>query len=589
MTGFNLPKFNREGGPPPVPPGRRGSGGGGGGGGRGPGEGPPTRRIGPVPLPDWFPRSVGSWVLVLLALAVVYGGYVWFVKRVVVGADEVLVLMKKYGDRSLPDNQVVMPDPVSYPGGKAAWDKDFADCNGIFEQVYLTGTYFGFSPFDYERDRFKIVEVPTGQVGLVVRKFGKPLPAGQVLAGPGQRGPLAETLQPGKYPAYSNPYAYEVKLVDPVHINPGYRGVVTVMAGNQPAQPNDYLVGKGEQGVQPDTEPEGFRYVNLYERRITPVSVKSHRFEMARDAATGEDDSIQFPSSDSFQITMEGFVEWSIVPDRLPLTYVQYSEGAELVKFLEEKVILPYARSFSRIVGSRYTAREFITGETKLQFQQEFATHLTNACKEQGILVHQALVRDILPPDAIRDPINEREVARQTIKTLEEQIKVARSQADLARQQAMAEQNKAVGGANTQVVGIVKKAEQLRDVAITKAQQELAVAKLRLEASQKQAEAIVARGTAEANVVLLQKQAEAEPLRQQIEAFGDGNAYARFFFYQQVAPSMKTILTNTEGPFADVFKQFAAPALPAPAVAGPRPTTLPSSASASDNLTGVQQ
>ena len=103
----------------------------------------------------------------------------------------------------------------------------------------------------------------------------------------------------------------------------------------------------------------------------------------------------------------------------------------------------------------------------------------------------------------------------------------------------MAEQNQAIGDANKQVVTVVKRAEQERDVAVTKANQELAVAKLRLEAAQKAGRRDVARGKAEANVILLNKQAEAEPLRQQVAAFGDGNAYAQYFFYQKVAPSVK--------------------------------------------------
>src|SRR5688500_5854100 len=123
----------------------------------------------------------------------------------------------------------------------------------------------------------------------------------------------------------------------------------------------------------------------------------------------------------------------------------------------------------------------------------------------------------------------------------------------------MAEQNRSIGEANTQVVKIVATAEQARDVAVTKAEEQLAVAKLRLEAAEKQAEAIVSRGQAEADVVLLQKRAEAEPLRQQVTAFGDGNTYARFFYYQKIAPSIKSILTTTDGPFAELFKQYDAP------------------------------
>jgi regulator of protease activity HflC (stomatin/prohibitin superfamily) len=346
------------------------------------------------------------------------------------------------------------------------------------------------------------------------------------------------------------------------------------MAGTPAKQPNDYLVADGEQGVQRETEPEGFRYVNPYARRITPISVKSQRFEMSGDGA------IRFPSSDGFEIKLEGFVEWSVDPEKLPLTYAQYAEGHELLPFLEAKVILPYGRSFCRLAGSKYTARDFISGDTKLQFQKEFARNLTEACAGQGIIVYQALVRDIVPPDAIKDPINEREVARQKVKTIEEQIKVARSQADLARQEALSEQNQKIGEANKQVVTIVKRAQQERDVALTRADQELAVAKLKLEAAQKQAEATVARGTAEANVVLLKLQAEAEPLRQQVQAFGgDGRAYAQFFFYQKVAPSIKSILTNSDGPFADVFKQFAT-------TPDGRPATRP--AESGQKITGVQ-
>src|SRR5206468_3588329 len=226
----------------------------------------------------------------------------------------------------------------------ADWEKQYGDCNGIFEQVYPTGVYFAFSPWDYERMVIDMAgaDVPSDKIGIVVKKFGSKLDPNQVLADPkrDQRGPLAGTLPPGKYYQYANPYAYEIKLVDPIQVNPGFRGVVTNMAAGPAQNPNDYLVNSGEQGVQRHTEPEGYRYINPFEKRVTPVNIRSQRFEM-----TGEE-SIRFPSSDSFDIKMEGFVEWSVIPDKLPLIYTQYGEGNELLPLLEEKVILPYARSF---------------------------------------------------------------------------------------------------------------------------------------------------------------------------------------------------------------------------------------------------
>jgi regulator of protease activity HflC (stomatin/prohibitin superfamily) len=535
------------------PPGR-----GGGGRGTATGETPDPNRRRPGPVRKILGVAVG--------VALAYGIYFWEVRRVVVPADNVLVLLKKDGHKSLPDAQVVIPTPPDRnkePAKYEQWENEFGDVNGICEHVLPEGTYFAFSPFDYERWVIPVARsnavVPNGKVGVVVRKFGKPLPPGQVLADPakGQRGPLPNLLYPGRYNEYANPHAYTIKLFDPVVMEPGQEGVVTLMAARLPKDPNQYLVDQGEQGTQPRTEPPGFRYVNLYEKRITPIDVRSQKFEMSGS------ESITFPSSDSFTIRMQGFVEWRIIPSDLPRIYVQYGEGSALVPFLEEKVILPYARSYCRLVGSQYTARDFITGDTKLKFQLQFEKLLREECAKQGIEIRQALVRDIEPPQAIKDPINDREIAKEQIKQYEQQILVAQSQAEFTTQEQMADQNKAIGDANRQVVTIIKKAEQARDVAVTKANQELAVAKLRLEAAQKEADALTARGQAEAAVILLKKEAEAKPLAQQVAAFGDGNGYAQFFFNQKAASSMKSILTNTDGPLGDLFKQFTQP-LPTP-------------------------
>jgi regulator of protease activity HflC (stomatin/prohibitin superfamily) len=514
------------------------------------------------PGPGGHSNFARNLVAVVLAAIVIYVAYFWCVRRVVVGPDEVLVVMKKNGSKSLPGDQIIIPRPPDQakdPQGYAKWDETYGDCNGILEQVYLPGTYFSFSPFDYERYTFNLKKgddshaiVPSNKVGVVVRKFGAKLDPGQVVADESraQRGPLAKVLWPGTYYDFANPFAYEITLVDPIQIDPGHRGVVTLMTGKAPKNPNDFLVESGEVGVQKTTEPEGFVYVNPYQRRIKPISVQSQRFEM-----TGADE-IHFPSNDSFDIKLDGFVEWKIDADKVPLIYVQYAEGGSLVEYLEEKVILPYARSFCRIVGSQYSARDFISGDTKLKFQQQFENQLRDACAKQGIRVMQALVRDIVPPDEIKNLINDREIAKLQIKTIEQQMIVAKTQAQLAAQTEMATQNQDIGKANTEVVTVVKKAIRDQDVAITRANQELAVAKLKLEAAQKEADAEIARGQAEANVILLQRQAEAEPLRAQVQAFGDGTAYAQYFFYQKIAPSIKSILTTTDGPFADIFRQF---------------------------------
>ena len=50
--------------------------------------------------------------------------------------------------------------------------------------------------------------------------------------------------------------------------------------------------------------------------------------------------------------------------------------------------------------------------------------------------------------------------------------------------------------------------------------------------------------------------AEAEPLAEAVAAFGDGQTYAQFFFYQKLGPALKSVLASTDGPFADIFREL---------------------------------
>ena len=143
-------------------------------------------------------------------------------------------------------------------------------------------------------------------------------------------------------------------------------------------------------------------------------------------------DAITFPSYDSFDIKLEGVIEWRVNREQLAKIFVEYGEGNELIPLLQERVIIPQARSLCRLVGSKYHAREFISGESKLEFQKEFENEMRAACEKNGVLIDQALIRDIIPPQQIKQPINEREIAKQTILTLRQQIQVAKSSAELA-------------------------------------------------------------------------------------------------------------------------------------------------------------
>lgn len=322
--------------------------------------------------------------------------------------------------------------------------------------------------------------------------------------------------------------------------------MVTLLSGDDPKEKNTYTVAPGEKGVQKETLPPGLEYYNPFLQRIEIVDIRSQKYDML------DGDAIHFPSNDSFEITIEGTIEWAIRSDRVAEVTVAYGDEQDIL----DKVILPNARSISRVQGSKLKASEFISGRTRTAFQNNFHEELRRECGQQGIDIRAALVRDILPPPAIAGPISEREQADQEIDRYTNEMEEARAQAELVREQELLAQNAAIGDIRKEVVTLTQKAEEQRVVAVTKANRELEVARLRLEAAEKEAAAIRSRGQAEANVILFEYEAKAEPLAAAVAAFGDGETYAQMFFLERIAPSIQSILSNTEGPFAEIFKQF---------------------------------
>lgn len=518
---------------------------------------PPPRiaDLPPVRLPRLPLRSAWARLLAVIVLLIVIGlGYVWFVQRVEVEAGEVLVLVRKVG-AALPaeaEGQVVL-----YPALLAALGEpaDSLRYKGIIYEVRPEGRYF-YDPFFYERRIVPATFIEQDEIGVLVRKYGRPLPPGKIVATqPDERGPLFDVLRQGRHNI--NPFAYEVKRFKQIRIPEGSVGVQTLLVGRPPANPNRYVVAEGEQGVQPTVLPPGLYFKNPYVWRIDIIDVRSHTLDLR------EAEAIHFPSKDSFEIIIEGTVEYAIRQDRAPYVLAAIGDHDDIKK----KLILPYMKSFARIEGSKLEAREFISGETRKAFQDKVFGGLREQCWAQGIEIRAALIRRIEPPAQIANPISERQVAEQQIAQFRNEIKLAESQARLVEQEEMQKQNQEIGQAQRQVVTITKEAEQRRAVALTEATKRLEVAKLELEAARETAAALLARGQAEAEIIRLGYEARAKPLAEAVAAFGDGTTYAQYFFYQKLGPALKSVLASTEGPFADTFRNLlrVEPAVPAEA------------------------
>lgn len=513
-------------------------------------------------------------ILGVLAIAFLFLAVLWFGIRVEVNTNELMVLMNKTGSTLPPelrdefgDQVVLYPELVERIAkitGESP-EKIRQGYKGIQYEVSKEGRYFP-NPYSKAAYKFPTTLIRQNEIGVKIRRFGKPLPFPKTVATePDERGPVAEVLGPGRHDV--NLLAYVVQRFPAVQIPPGYMGVVSLLSGLTPKDKNTYVVGPGEKGVQGECLEPGLYYINPYLKKIDIVDTRSQKYDMIGD------DAVLFPSSDSFTIKIEGTIEWAIRPDRVAQVMVAYGTYGDAAHILE-KIILPNVRSIAGIQGSKLKAREFINGKTRTAFQLKLYEQLKTECWKQGIDIRAALVRDIQPPAEIASLISLREQADQEIERSTNEMEEAKAEAKLVEQQEAQNQNAEIGDARRDVVTVTKTAEQKKSVSITEANRELEVAKLKLQAAEKEAAAVVARGEAEAKVILFDYKAKAEPLADAVAAFGGGMPYAQHFYLMKLAPSIQSILTNTEGPFSEIFSSFSNmkdTRMPAPAVKEVKP------------------
>jgi len=523
---------------------------------------------------DEFSRSgiprlaIAVGIILALLIAAGYVAYTEF--RIDVPAKHFAVLTTKTGE-DLENGEEVAPD---------------MDHKGLQLDVLSEGRYF-YNPLFWNWEVYPMIEIPRDKMGVHIRLYGDDLPYGDFLASDEQhKGIIEDVLTPARYAIngividkdtkeevgtsrrWKSDYVEIVELWEPKIIPAGYKGIVTNLAGPLPEDPNQLLVPEGCRGPQEKTLEPGTYYLNPYMYRINAIDTRSQRFNLSE----GKD--MTFPSKDGFPISLDGIIEFRVIPETAAQTYVTYNDvsndkpgASAIAEEIIAKVIMPNARAFCRMRGSNSSAREFIGGETRTAFQNEFQQAITETCKTQGIEIVQALITKIKPPQAIAEPLRQREVAAQELKQYTQEILQQQEEAKLATEEAMIEQKKELIGAERIVVEAVTKALEEQQVALEAANRDKAVATEKLEAAKDEAEAIVARATAKAAVIGFENEADAAGWKRAVEALGnDGEAYARYVLYQKLAPGYRSIMTNTaDSPLMEVFRIFTATGEPAAA------------------------
>ena len=284
------------------------------------------------------------------------------------------------------------------PQGRPAYYKG-VQTEGAYGGVLTEGRYF-YNPFYWALGDHRPVRRPQRQDRHPDRPRRR-RPARRARSSPSRarRASSAKVELPGRYPY--NPYAEKFELHDPVTVPAGFRGVVTLLAGRKPKDPNVFLVGDGERGVQnEDARARARYYLNPYETRVSLVDCRSKRFNL------GEGSAMDFLSSDGFPVTLDGAVEFRVIPERAAEVFVKYNEddnGDAIDEEIIAKIITPESRSLCRTGGSKLSGGQFISGDDREVFQRNLVKSLTENCKKQGVEILAVAITRVEPPQDIAD------------------------------------------------------------------------------------------------------------------------------------------------------------------------------------------
>lgn len=462
---------------------------------------------------------ITAGLLTILAAILITPLFLWFACRIEVPNGQMAILSKKTGKDPAPGTIISATDE-----------------KGIQLDVLAEGRYF-YNPFFWDWGYQPLKDIAPGKLGVVFRRYGKDLPPGEILAKADTKGILQDPLSPGKH--RMNPYAYEIQEFDATPILPGQTGVLISLLGEdpltgKPTDTNTFIVNEKEKGVIERTLDPGTHYLNPYCYSIIPVNLQSSRFELSGD------DAIDFLTMDGFPVRVEGTVEYAIRRDKAALLTHEVGDKEDVLK----KIILPRARGFARIEGSKGNALNYIVGEMRQEFQNKLTQNLREGCGKWGVEIRSVLIRNISPPEEISSIIQDRELTKQAATMFVQQITQAQSKAELAKQKKLAEQNKEKVDAETVKLKATIQASQEAQVRLTAAEQNLAVAKLQKAAAEEQAAATLAKADGEQTVIRANNEAKAEVLSRNAQAFSSGEAYSKYLFYKKLSGNIDSVLTN---------------------------------------------
>ncbi len=401
---------------------------------------------------------------------------------------------------------------------------------GIQRVVQGEGWHFVL-PIVYSTELEKNVDVPAGKIGIVTARGGKPLPQGRLLAEPGEQGIQRRVLLPGSYRI--NGYGFDVEMVDATVIPPGYVGVLRRLLGTDCK--GRFAETDQEKGILRRVLQPGLYPINTKEFEVLQTEVGIFQTTFHYDPDPKQNTAITFTSKGGFPISMDCTVEWEVRPEEMPRLVAEYGSR----RAVERNVIEVQAHAIGRDKGIDYGVQDFLEGDRREKFQDDFTAELTRICRDKNVTIHSAFVRNLLIPEAYLKPIRDKQVAAETEITNQAKEATAESVAEVEREQQLIAQRVLEVEAETKrlVAGIDREVENVGTR--TAAQIEKLKADYGAQIAALTAKRTETLGTAAASVTQMTETARGSLYRLKMDVFEqDSDAFLRYTLAQNLNPKI---------------------------------------------------
>ncbi|MEC9373521.1 MAG: SPFH domain-containing protein [Planctomycetota bacterium] len=449
-----------------------------------------------------IPKIKSSSLQVAAGVAAIFVLFIFFTLSSVryVGPDEVGVVVKDIGTKSLSEGEIIATDGEKGPQAR----------------TLAPGWHPWLWPGIYKVETPSVVEIGEDEVGLIKTTDGAPLPEGVAFApeweeatfqqmlqaeyfleNGGFKGPQTSALRPGTYRL--NPRLYEVEKIKVTNIPQATVGVIKSNVGpRQRAESgtDSRLVNVGSRGIWNEAYPPSKLYLNTRAYEITLISNAKRVVRFTKSDASGEEREIIVRSSDGFTFPVDVRIEYEVEPQNAPLLVARLGgDDAALREVLNSAV-----RAIFRNNAEGVKALDYV--RQRSQQESQSLGMLAEEMRKVGVTISAVRIGDVGDEQtlgALLKTQTDREIALQEQLTFQEQQRAAEQKKALTRTEQEAEEEKRLATAQYEV----KIAEEAKQQRIIAAQAEAEAIRIQADA-QAQAFQMIAQQIGRGNSAMIE-------------------------------------------------------------------------------------